>query len=147
MGLCQSVSAGVGLSPAILNYCDISSDLSTIAFSMNQVTAAQTIRISTQVKNPLYKSIRGIKGYWVEFVSGLVQENKKLPSALSVTAISITNLGTDRIYLLWGIQSSFTDAVNIPEGIPLYTAESITPSVIPYNSFNIGFSFTSTSPI
>ena len=40
---------------------------------MNQVVASQTIRISTQVRNPLYKSIRGIKGYWVEFVSGLVQ--------------------------------------------------------------------------
>ena len=66
---------------------------------------------------------------------------------MSVTAIGISNLGNDRIYLLWGIQSTFTDATNIPEGIPLYTAESSTPYVIPYNSFNIGFSFTQTSPI
>jgi len=73
MGLCQSVSAGTGLSAAVLNFCQISSDLSTITFSMNQVTAGQTICISTQVQNPLYTSIRGIKGYWVEFVSGLVQ--------------------------------------------------------------------------
>jgi hypothetical protein len=73
MGLCQSISAGPGLSAAVLNFCEISSDLSTITFSMNSVLAAQTIRISTQVKNPLYQSIRGIKGYWVEFVSGLVQ--------------------------------------------------------------------------
>lgn len=73
MGLCQSVSAGTGLSAAVLNFCQISSDLSTITFSMNQITAGQTICISTQVQNPLYTSIRGIKGYWVEFVSGLVQ--------------------------------------------------------------------------
>lgn len=80
-------------------------------------------------------------------MSGLVQENKKLPSAVSVTAMTITNLGNDRIYLLWGIQSSFVEATNVPEGMALYTAESNTPSVIPYNSFNVGFSFTSTSPI
>lgn len=81
---------------------------------MNQVTSGQTIRISTQVKNPLYSSIRGIKGYWVEFVSGIVQENKKIMSAVSVNSIPITNLGNDRIYLLWGIQSTFTEATNIP---------------------------------
>jgi hypothetical protein len=65
MGLCQSISPGPGLSASVLNFCEISSDLSTITFSMNQVTAGTTIRISTQVKNPLYKSVRGIKGYWV----------------------------------------------------------------------------------
>jgi hypothetical protein len=146
MGLCQSVSPGPGLSAAVLNFCDISSDLSTITFSMSQVTASQVIRISTQVKNPLYKSTRGVKGYWVEFISGIVQENKKVSSAVTVNPISITNLGADRIYLLWGIQSTFTQT-NIPEGIPLFTAESASPSLIPYNSFNIGFSFTETSPI
>jgi hypothetical protein len=107
MGLCQSVSASAASQAAVLNYCEISSDLSTITFSMNQVNAGQTIRISTQVKNPLFKSIRGIKGYWVEFISGIVQENKKVVSAVSVNAIGITNLGNDRIYLLWGIQSTF----------------------------------------
>ena len=65
MGLCQSVSAGPGLSAAVLNYCEISSDLSTITFSMSSVTAGTVILITTQVKNPLYKSVRGIKGYWV----------------------------------------------------------------------------------
>jgi hypothetical protein len=40
---------------------------------MNSVVANQVIRISTQVQNPLYKSTRGIRGYWVEFVSGMVQ--------------------------------------------------------------------------
>jgi hypothetical protein len=72
MGLCQSVSPGLGAAAAILNSCTISSDLSTITFSMNSVTAGQTITISTQVQNPLYASIRGINGYWVDFVSGIV---------------------------------------------------------------------------
>jgi hypothetical protein len=85
MGLCQSSSPGVGLSAAVLNFCEISSDLSTITFSMNSVTAGELIKISTQIQNPLYKSIRGIRGYWVEFVSGIVQENGLDIDALEVT--------------------------------------------------------------
>lgn len=71
MGLCQS-AATVSNSAAVLNYCTISSDLSTITFSMNSVTANQAIRISTSVSNPPYYSIRGIQGYWTEFISGTV---------------------------------------------------------------------------
>lgn len=72
------------------------------------------IRISTQVKNPLYKSIRGIRGYWVEFISGIVQENGYAPSAVSVNAMAINSPGSDRVLLLWGIQSDFTEASSIP---------------------------------
>jgi hypothetical protein len=61
--------------------------------------------------------------------------------------MSISDLGSDRIYLLWGIQSNYTDVNNIPEGVPLFMADNASPTIIPYNSFNIGFSFTATSPI
>lgn len=71
MGLCQSAATATNAA-AVLNYCSISSDLSTITFSVNTVTANQAIRISTSVSNPPYYSIRGIKGYWTEFISGKV---------------------------------------------------------------------------
>lgn len=77
MGLCQSTSVSVGVAAAVLDFCSISSDLSTITFSMQSITAGTMIRISTQVKNPLYQSIRGIRGYWTDFISGIVQENGK----------------------------------------------------------------------
>lgn len=63
MGLCQSAATNIAAA-AVLNYCSISSDLSTITFSVNSVTAGTTIRISTSVSNPPYYSVRGIKGYW-----------------------------------------------------------------------------------
>ncbi len=73
----------------------------------------------------MYRSVRGIRGYWVEFVSGIVQENKKLISAVSVNTININNLGRDRIYLLWGIEPNFqiydTTSPPIPT-IPLFKA-------------------------
>lgn len=72
MGLCQS-AATVGGTAAVLLGCSISSDLSQITFSMASVTAAQTIRISTSISNPAYHSIRGIKAYWTEFISGKVK--------------------------------------------------------------------------
>ena len=75
----------------------------------------------------------------------MVQENGKLASAISVYSLPIVNLATDRIYLLWGIQSTYSDS-NL-NAIPLFKAESSSPSIIPYNSYNIGFSFLSTSPI
>ena len=55
--------------------------------------------------------------------------------------MSILSPGSDRILLLWGIQSDFIDA-NLPEGIPLFMAEHNKSNIIPYNSFNIGFQFT-----
>jgi hypothetical protein len=73
MGLCQSTSASLGVPAVVLNYCSISSDLSMITFSMGTVTAGTTIRITTQVQNPLFKSIRGIRGFWTDFISGIVQ--------------------------------------------------------------------------
>lgn len=103
MGLCQSSSVSPGVPPAVLNFCSISSDLSTITFSMNSVTAGTTIQITTQVQNPLYQSIRGIRGYWTDFISGVVQENGKKEDGLTVSAMSITDLGTDRIFLHWGL--------------------------------------------
>ncbi len=71
MGLCQSVTPAAGPA-AILNDCQISSDLSTITFSVNNITAGQAIRIQTQISNPLYISTRGIRVYYVDFVSGIV---------------------------------------------------------------------------
>ncbi len=63
MGLCQSQVNNV-IPAAILNYCQISSDLSTITFSVNSVVANTPIRIATQINNPLYYSTRGIRSYW-----------------------------------------------------------------------------------
>jgi hypothetical protein len=62
--------------------------------------------------------------------------------------IAIDKLATGRIYLLWGIDigyadDSLTDAI---DEVPLYRA-SATGNIGPYNSFNIGFSFSETSPI
>lgn len=73
MGLCQSTSVSAGVPAVVLTYCSISSDLSTISFSVSSVVAATTIRITTQAQNPLFKSIRGIRGYWTDFISGIVQ--------------------------------------------------------------------------
>jgi hypothetical protein len=73
MGLCQSTSVSAGNPAAVLNFCSISSDLSMITFSMGSITAGTTIRITTQIQNPLYQSIRGIRGYWTDFISGIVQ--------------------------------------------------------------------------
>lgn len=63
MGLCQSAATN-SASAAVLIYCSISSDLSTITFAMSGVTAGQAIRITTSISNPVYYSVRGIKAYW-----------------------------------------------------------------------------------
>lgn len=63
MGLCQS-AATANSNAAVLQFCSISSDLSTITFAVGTVTAGQAIRISTSISNPAYRSVRGIKGYW-----------------------------------------------------------------------------------
>jgi hypothetical protein len=63
MGLCQSAATNGG-SAAVLLFCSISSDLSTITFALSSVTSGTAIRISTSISNPLYNSVRGIKGYW-----------------------------------------------------------------------------------
>lgn len=72
MGLCHSVTPATG-SAAVLNNCEISSDLSSIYFSVNSITASQPIRIQTQVSNPLFVSKRGIRAYYVDFISGIVK--------------------------------------------------------------------------
>lgn len=144
MGLCQSAPTN-GASAAVLLSCSISSDLSTITFAMSSVTASQAIRISTSINNPVYYSIRGIKAYWTEFVSGRVIQNGKQTNALQVNQIAI-NTVSPRILLFWGIESTFTDS-NITTALPLFSAASASPSILVYNSFNAGFSFTQTSPI
>lgn len=144
MGLCQS-AATVGNSAAVLNYCSISSDLSTITFSVNIVAANQAIRISTSVSNPPYSSIRGIQGYYTEFISGKVLENGKTNNALQVSSISINSV-SPRILLFWGIDSTYTDAT-ITTSLPIFKASSASPNILQYNSFNIGFQFAATSPI
>ena len=144
MGLCQSAATNTG-SAAVLLACSISSDLSEITFSMASVTAGQAIRISTSISNPVYHSIRGIKAYWTEFISGRVLENGFQNDALTVSKINIDTV-TPRVLLFWGIDSTYTDG-SITTALPLFKAQSSTPNILPYNSFNIGFSFAQTSPI
>ena len=144
MGLCQSAATNGG-SAAVLLFCTISSDLSTITFAMESVTANQAIRISTSISNPVYHSIRGIKAYWTEFISGRVLENGFQNNALTVNKININTI-TPRVLLFWGIDSTFTDS-KITTALPLFKAQNVSPNILPYNSFNIGFSFTETSPI
>ena len=119
MGLCQS-SAISGGSAAVLLFCTISSDLSTITFAMESVTAGQTIRISTSINNPVYHSVRGIKAYWTEFISGRVLENGKQNNALTVNKININTI-SPRVLLFWGIDSTFTDS-KITTALPLFKA-------------------------
>lgn len=102
MGLCQSVTPTTGAA-AVFNFCEISDDLSTITFSVSSITASQPIRIRTQISNPLYASIRGLRAHYVDFISGVVRENRYLATALQVNNISIVDLATSRVYLLWGI--------------------------------------------
>ena len=102
MGLCQSITPSSG-SAAVLNYCEISDDLTKIYFSVNTLTAAQPIRISTQVSNPLFVSTRGIRAFYVDFISGVVVENGYDSDALTVDPIGIEDPGSTRLYLLWGI--------------------------------------------
>jgi hypothetical protein len=144
MGLCQSAAPASG-SAAVLLFCSISSDLSTITFAMSSVTAGQAIRISTSISNPAYYSVRGIRAYWSEFISGRVLENGFQNNALTVSKINV-NTVSPRILLFWGIDSTYTDG-QITTALPLFKAESASPNVMPYNSFNIGFSFSQTSPI
>lgn len=144
MGLCQSAATNLAAA-AVLNYCSISSDLSTITFSVNTVTAGTAIRITTSVSNPSYYSVRGIQGFWTEFISGRVLENGLMNNALQVSKITI-NTVSPRIQLFWGIDSTYTDAT-FTSPLPLFKAASASPNILQYNSFNAGFSFTATSPI
>lgn len=144
MGLCQSAATD-SASAAILIYCSISSDLSTITFAMSSVTAGQAVRITTSISNPVYYSVRGIKAYWTEFVSGRVMDNGLRNDALQVNQITI-NTVSPRVLLFWGIESTYTDG-SITTALPVFSAASASPNILVYNSFNIGFSFTHTSPI
>lgn len=144
MGLCQSVTPSSGAA-AVLNSCEISDDLTQITFSVNTVTAAQPIRIQTQISNPLYVSTRGIRAYYVDFISGVVKENGYTATALMVNPIPITDLGNKRVYLFWGISTENTDPELASLNLGLYKATGA--NVGPFNSFNAGFSFTQTSPI
>lgn len=101
MGLCQS--AATNSDPAaVLIFCSISNDLSTITFAMDSVTQNVPIRISTSISNPAYHSVRGIKAYWTEFISGRVLENNQVNNALTVASIPIQTV-SPRILLFWGI--------------------------------------------
>ena len=145
VGLCQS-SASTGFAAANLTFCLISSDLSTITFSVPSLTANVPIRITTSINNPAYYSVRGIRGYWVESISGRIYENGFMNNALSVNKIDIFTIAP-RIQLSWGIDSTFTDTNLLTATLPLFKAAIANPNILTYNSFNIGFSFTSTSPI
>lgn len=149
-GICQSAIplSCPACSAAVLNYCSISSDLSTISFSTGTVTAGTIITITAQIQNPLYVSTRGVRAYWVDFVSGIVQENGQVISALSVNAIAINNPGANRVKLLWGIEKDHTDATTLSSGIVFGIYKATTSGMVgPLNSFNNGFMLADTPPI
>lgn len=141
-GICQSVipPSCPSCTAAVLNYCTISTDLSTITFSASTVTANTPIAITTQVQNPVYVSTRGVRAYWVNFVSGLVVQNGLMAAALAVNSIAVTTPGTDRVKFFWGIRRGYTDSTNYLSNVPIgiYKATSV-GFVGPLNSFNNGF--------
>lgn len=150
VGICQSA---VPLScpaceAAVLNYCTISTDLSTITFSAATITASTPIRITTQVQNPAYVSKRGVKIYWVDFVSGIVMENSYSATPLSVNSIAITSSGSDRVQLFWGIQKGYSDATGYLSNVVIGLYKAANPSLVgPLNSFSNGFMISDTPPI
>lgn len=103
-GICYSVTSPSGPPPP-LNFCTISEDFSSFSFSINSIAAGQTIRIRTEIKNPLYVSKRGLRAHLIEFVSGVLVERYEVPVTFTVSQIAINDLGTSRLYLLWGISS------------------------------------------
>ncbi len=66
-------------------------------------------------------------------------------NALQVNKINILTT-SNRVKLFWGIDATYTDS-NFIAPIPLFKAVNGVPSILQYNSFDVGFSFTSTSPI
>lgn len=147
-GICQSAipASCPSCTAAVLNYCAISSDLSTITFSTGTVTANTIITITAQVQNPVYVSTRGVRAYYVDFVSGIVQENGQIVSALTVNPITISSPGVSRVQLLWGIQKDYTDTPVSGIVFGIYKAASV-GYVGPLNSFNNGFMLSDTPPI
>jgi hypothetical protein len=150
VGICQSaVPLSCPLcSAAVLNFCTISTDLSTITFSTTSITANVPIRITTQVQNPVYVATRGVKVYWVDFVSGIVVENGLHASSLTVSAINIVSPGSKRVQLFWGIEKGYTDADGYLSDMVIGIYKSAASSLVgPLNSFNNGFMISSTPPI
>jgi hypothetical protein len=72
-------------------------------------------------------------------------ENGNQNNALNVNRINILTV-SPRILLFWGIESTFTDST-FTSPLPLFKAAGASPNILPYNSFNIGFSFSQASPI
>jgi hypothetical protein len=66
-------------------------------------------------------------------------------NALRVNRIPILT-ATNRVKLFWGIDATYTDAT-LTSRLPIFRAASASPNILQYNSFDIGFSFTDTSPI
>ena len=94
------------------------------------------------IQNPVFASIRGIQ-WSVYSAHGDSIEFGKLDSALSCTTMNLSP-GTPRFKLLWGIDSSYSDANNLWFGI--YSAKS-GGKLGPANSINIGFLINSPSPL
>jgi hypothetical protein len=111
------------------------------------VSASETIRIQTEVQNPIYLTVRGIQVFWADAISGIIQENGQIVNALSVSAIPLIDLGSDRVYFLWGLSAGYSDSDTSGINIGVYAAESTSPLIGPMNSFNIGFKIQDTSPI
>lgn len=72
-------------------------------------------------------------------------ENGNQNNALQVSKIDIETI-RPRILLFWGIETNYSVTANSGT-LPLFKAASPTPNILPYNSFNIGFSFSQASPI
>lgn len=77
-----------------------------------------------------------------------MKENGYAASAMTVNTIPINDLVSSRVYLFWGISTDeFTsDPELAPLSLGLYKS-AVGSNVGPFNSFNCGFSFNSTSPI
>lgn len=147
VGDCEAEAACPTCSIPTLEFCDVDVKLETLTFSMSTVTAGQTIRIRAEVENPVYSSVRGLRVFWVDSVSGAVMERGQVVAALTVSAIPLVDLLTDRVYFLWGLEAGYTDANIAGVNIGLYAASTASPLIGPLNSFNLGFSISSTSPI
>lgn len=147
IGDCVPEEACAGCGLPVLQYCEVKEKLTGLDFAVQNVVAGQKIRIKAEVENPIYSSVRGLRVYWVDGVSGIVQERTNVASALTVSPIAITDLGSDRVYFLWGLQAGYFDAFTVGVNVGLFSASTATPLLGPLNSFNLGFKIVDTSPI
>jgi hypothetical protein len=133
---CQSK---VGFTATVCTLVSVSKARAT--FSANHAASA-TFTLQVGIKNPVYASVRGIQ--WSVFSeNGASLEWGKLDTALSCTTLSLAST-SPRFKMLWGIDSTYSDANSIWLGI--YSAAA-GGRLGPANSLNIGFQVASPSPL